>query len=422
MTAQIVVLNQRGASVASDSLVTFGRSDTLRTMNAADKMFDAGPGHSVAVLHSGAAQFMQIHFEVLIAQWRRSLGDPLPTLSDYATSYCSWLVEQKHLFGGEPQDAMFTWLLDDVYLSIHRELRRRLTGDSLYDEPWDTIDVKAAVNSVVTARAETLAGGDMLPGIDVDATAEWVLERTDRISASFDWIFNDVPRTEAADRILLEEIPLLVVTRAVPWEVDATVVFVGYGAHDTFPSYTSVIITGIINDTLMVRPFIDAQMTAQSRGIITTFGQDEAVQTFIRAYNYDFLSAAHKRLDSVLDDLLDSDTVTPAEDAGDTEDDAGADSEEPKSRSAYHQELDDDFTNVSWEGFVKPMLDTVSVLSPSDMLRMAESLIGIQALRAATSTGLPSVGGPIDLALITRNEGVQWVRRKDHLTDFQRDW
>ena len=415
MTAQIALLNGLCASVASDSLVTVGRGDNVRTMKTADKMFDTGPGHSVAVLHSGSTHFMQVHFEVLMTEWRRSLGDPLPTLADYATSYCDWLVEQKHLFGEESQDLMLTWLLDDVYLSIHGELTRRLEADNLVNEPWDTIDVKATVNSVVTARAEALAGHDLLPGMDVDSAVAWVHERTDRISASCAGVFNDVPRTESADRILLEEIPQLVVTRAEPWDIESTVAFVGYGAHDTFPSYTSVIITGVVNDTLMVRPFKDAQITAHCHSIVTTFGQDEAVQTFLRAYNYDFLAAAHRRLDSVLDDLLDSDAVAPAVAEG--AEGAADEGEVRDARSTYHQALDDDFKELSWKSFVSPMLDTISVLPRADMIRMAESLVEVQALRAASSADLPSVGGPIDLVLITRDEGVQWVRRKDPIAD-----
>ena len=420
MTAQIALLNQRCAAVASDSILTIGSGARLRTMSTADKMFDTGPGHSVAVLHSGSASFMQVHYEVLLTEWRRSLGDPLPSLADYAASFSTWLVAHERLFGTETQEGFLTWLLDDIFLSIRNELARRLDDDGLTDEPWDTVDVVAAVNSVVSARADLLSSYEPLPDIDADATIAWVLERQELISKSFSWVFDDVPRTESSDRILMQQIPRLIVSHSTPWDADATVTFVGFGADDTFPGYVSLGITGIINNTLLARPTKDGQIAPSSRGMVTTFGQDEAVHTFIRAYNHEFLAAAHRRLDSVLNDLLPSNPIEAA--AADVEVDAEADAEgEIDARSAYHQKLDDDFTDLSWDAFVRPMLETIRVLPPADMLRMAESLVGIQALRAASSNDLPSVGGPIDLALITREHGVQWVRRKDPVVDLQRE-
>jgi hypothetical protein len=59
------------------------------------------------------------------------------------------------------------------------------------------------------------------------------------------------------------------------------------------------------------------------------------------------------------------------------------------------------------------MLDTIETLPPADLARMAEALVGVQALRAASTRRQPSVGGPIDVVVITRRHGVQWVRRKE---------
>ena len=81
MTAQIAIFNERCVSVASDSVVTIGRGERQRTMSAAEKMFETGTGHPVVALHSGSANFMLVPYEVLIAEWRRSLNGPLATLA-----------------------------------------------------------------------------------------------------------------------------------------------------------------------------------------------------------------------------------------------------------------------------------------------------------------------------------------------------
>jgi hypothetical protein len=46
------------------------------------------------------------------------------------------------------------------------------------------------------------------------------------------------------------------------------------------------------------------------------------------------------------------------------------------------------------------------------MAGLAETLISLQSLKEKLTKPSETVGGPIDVAVITRNEGLVWIKRK----------
>ena len=46
------------------------------------------------------------------------------------------------------------------------------------------------------------------------------------------------------------------------------------------------------------------------------------------------------------------------------------------------------------------------------MAELAETLVNLQSLKEKVTKPSESVGGPVDVAIITRHEGLVWVKRK----------
>ena len=65
--------------------------------------------------------------------------------------------------------------------------------------------------------------------------------------------------------------------------------------------------------------------------------------------------------------------------------------------------------------YYDPVEGAVSFMSKAEMAQMAESLINITSLRRHVSVyGDESVGGPVDVAVISRGEGLIWIKRKHY--------
>ena len=62
--------------------------------------------------------------------------------------------------------------------------------------------------------------------------------------------------------------------------------------------------------------------------------------------------------------------------------------------------------------YIFGLYDSVAYFNVQDMATMAESLISITKLQRHITSSEETVGGPIDVAVITRSEGFTWVRHK----------
>jgi hypothetical protein len=328
------------------------------------------------------------------------LVQPLDTVRDYAESYCAWLLNEKTLFGPEQQDRLLSWLLRDYYLAIRARIIRRLSDLGLSELPWDNRDVVAVTDAEVAQGLSVLDSREDLLRSDETVAAAGIANSAHVIREAFDFVFDDVPRTVASDSVLLNEIPPLLLTKSEPWSLDSTVAFIGYGQAEVFPGHQVVEFTGIVNDTLLADWWETITISQSNRSVVTPFAQSEAIFTFLRAYNSDFLVAAHQRLDATIDEVSGSDRAADS-------------AEQEEFRSAAHVALEEDFDTLSSERFITPMLDTVEALPRYDVARMADALVGVQALRAASGDQQPSVGGPIDVLVISRDHGVEWIRRKN---------
>lgn len=65
-----------------------------------------------------------------------------------------------------------------------------------------------------------------------------------------------------------------------------------------------------------------------------------------------------------------------------------------------------------FDTFIKGIVDAVDSFNIEDMAKMAESLISITNLQRHFSSSEESVGGPVDVAVITKSEGFVWVNHK----------
>jgi len=62
--------------------------------------------------------------------------------------------------------------------------------------------------------------------------------------------------------------------------------------------------------------------------------------------------------------------------------------------------------------FLEPLRNAMAGLPVADLAVVAKSLVELQALRQTTTAEIGTVGGPIDVATISRDIGFRWIRHK----------
>jgi hypothetical protein len=70
------------------------------------------------------------------------------------------------------------------------------------------------------------------------------------------------------------------------------------------------------------------------------------------------------------------------------------------------------FREESRKKHSKPIIETTAVLNKEELAQMAETLINLESFRKQVVFGEETVGGPIDVAVITKGDGLIWIKRK----------
>lgn len=64
--------------------------------------------------------------------------------------------------------------------------------------------------------------------------------------------------------------------------------------------------------------------------------------------------------------------------------------------------------------YVSPVLRAVMVLPKDELAEMAESLVNLTSFKRRVSMDLETVGGAIDVAVISKGDGFVWIKRKHY--------
>ena len=64
--------------------------------------------------------------------------------------------------------------------------------------------------------------------------------------------------------------------------------------------------------------------------------------------------------------------------------------------------------------FVDSIMDVVEHLPKEELASMAEALVSLTSLKRRVSLEQETVGGPIDVAVISKGDGFIWIKRKHY--------
>lgn len=192
-------------------------------------------------------------------------------------------------------------------------------------------------------------------------------------------------------------------------------VFVGYGEKEIYPSLIPVNISSLVVDGHL-KYFIDQTNVAKisehgSWAVISPFAQVDVVQTIIRGINPSFQDIIYNVIGKSIESYTDAIT-------GILDKDPSTISVSTAIKGLDKQSVIKGIaTQINKEMFnlySKPLIDTVAHLDKEDMANMAESFISLTSLVRRMQPGEETVGGPVDVAVISKGDGFVWINRKHY--------
>ena len=65
---------------------------------------------------------------------------------------------------------------------------------------------------------------------------------------------------------------------------------------------------------------------------------------------------------------------------------------------------------------VVPIINVVISLPKTELAAMAESLVNLTSLKRKVSLQAETVGGPVDVAVISKRDGFVWIKKKQYFS------
>lgn len=399
MTAIVAVLNKHAAAIAADSAVTMG--NTHKVVNSANKIFTLSKYHPVAVMTYSNAAFMGVPWDIIIKEYRKELGEKaFPFLKDYVDDFIRFL-HSRHFFCDEKTQRTFLALQLDSFVNICRKEIFREKGTKPEEQTSDVLVEK--LQNCMASNKKNLKCPEFY-GYEYDA-------------------FKKIAFAEVEDYAKLKELEIQEIlcesffyylSARLNTSLDTGLVFVGYGESEIYPSLFPInVLLGIDNH---LRYFVDenniAIISEHGPGaVICPFAQVDVTQTIIRGINpsfqdiiYNVIEESIKSFSNAITSKLDADPSTATVSSAIKGLDINS-----VIRDITHQinrEMRDTYT--------APLLNTVVSLDKEDMANMAESFISLTSLVRRMQPGEETVGGPVDVAVISKGDGFVWINRKHY--------
>jgi len=405
LTSQIVLMNKLGVALATDSSITIRHGENTRTYGSAEKIFSLPNEHKVALLHSGSTEFMGHPYEVLITEWKKTLNRPLSDVKSYAESFVRWLSHRSDLFSQDLQEDFFEDHATDYFLDLRKVLLERLESNQMSTDTWNSAETLEFTANFFTKDLDWLRSLNTCEGLSEKWAETVATSIQHKLKEATDFVFDDTPWDVTSSEIV-QMIGKEIIYRTIGNEQDARVAFVGYGFEQMYPEHVWVDLRGLIGDK--PRYTIESLLvTNDNDSWLQTHAQSEAIHTYLRAYHVSFLDKAKSNLrEAVLEILEKLDGKFDNETYLELENDISVLKEEAVDK------LVKAFEDNSHNRFVKPFTGTLAGLPTTSLAKMAESLIELQILRQSSQGIQDTVGGPVDVAVITLETGFTWFRHK----------
>jgi len=427
MTSEVVLMNRQAVAMAADSAVTISGDRYLKTYQSVDKLFPLVDGQPVAVMIYNNAEIMSTPWETVISLYReQARGRPLETVSAYAQDFMEFLSGNPDLFPPEHQDTEFFKVVAVVYSVIAEEFDRQV-HQFQQSQSGPLRDHLSAVFEYVVGQihADYQRYEDDSPRGDLPCFPHGMGEQVRRrygseieqlIASLMESLKNEFPGlvVSEATKAQLREIAVFAVTKDAFFEHFTGVVFAGFGARETFPSMRSYLASSVILGILKRKQDRAADINADSGPVFQPFAQDRMIRTFLTGmdqYLRMFIFSETLKLSTGLV----TDIVGRTPNLSDAQRNAiYKDYSQNNLRHAL-MEFFRSVDNYQYTVHTRPILRAINSLPKKELGETAASLIKLNSFQQKVMNSIETVGGPIDVAVITRNGGLEWSREKAQL-------
>lgn len=415
MTAEVAILNKLGIALAADSAVTISEgTNNRKVFNTADKLFELSQAQPIACMVFSNLQFMQAPLQVLIKEFRRTKY-PTETVEQATSALLKYLT--KYAKDSDEQikrGIVYTNGLEFYKVILGRAnhlLERRLADPNwiieatkekpflqIISELWET--AVSALERVTEQWPDAEFVGDF-------PTNDWLNDIIHQVLSDAEQSPPDDRRDDVTSLIIK------MMRKATPLESSTGLVVAGYGEKELFPTLVHYEVFSPVAGALKFRKIEVVDIARKGpRARVMAFAQREMAERFLFGLDVqikDKIVRFCRQTVSAIGDLAQS-LVT-----------FGNDAESEAFRTNLKTAEDSFVSDLETLGMdtirdesQRAVEDMVEFMPKQDLAEFAEALVNLSSVQRRVHSGFETVGGPIDVAVISKSEGLVWVKRKHY--------
>ena len=415
MTAVVGIMNKRGVAIAADSAVTMVRHNERKIANTANKMLRLSSAQPVSIMITGNATFLGTPWDVIIRRYRQKRGHlSLPTVEAVVNDFLAYIPTEKQVFDPGIQESYVYYIFNQLFDQIEPEYPFDIETDD--DDNITNLDeIVEEYQDQISMLLNRWNDGKIEPAFK-DYSFERFLEYTSEIwnifvekrinpflcdypEALFDYLREDF--LELAYIYLIHQCDL----------EEALLVFSGFGADEEYPSLIAVRVNEGFDSHICYRIGKDdiVHITDQNETAICPFAQTDIMDALLTGIHPSLKNEALERNSVYLDNYRDqvSDYLYANDEITDELEEA-INQVKSNDLSADFQSFEEQRELDSKQSWLKALKN----YDLQNMARLAENLVAITGFERHMTFQQEGVGGPIDLAVITKNDGFIWLNRK----------
>lgn len=444
MTSVVGILNKRGVAIAADSAVTRSIGTMEKVTKNGNKMVRLSDVDPITVMFTGNGAFLSVTWDVIARKYRQQRGMiHHSTVEDLARDFFDYIASTPVFWSDEACDRILKYLTRKVFdeanneISILYENARKRNGTMVRPATFR----KAFIQNL-RAIARDYSGQGRCPqfeGYTIEQfrkSASGILDDffNDKYDANLgnydipdilkdpafdffnspksDYVISHYPKDVLeAIRPVFEETLLTVMGSRIEDDFKAVLVFAGYGNDQKYPSLVSATVCEgydfKVNYTINPK---DIVCISDRRPVaICPFAQDDVIKSLIRGVYEGWSENALSELQDITNpwgsNVFDADSPEeePDFEFNDLLDEVESDDLHKKfTREAGRLQ---NAKQRKWE-------KALERYDLEEMATLADSLINLTEFHRILTFSQEGVGGLVDLAVISRNEGFTWLRRK----------
>lgn len=409
-------MNKNGVAMAADSAATlvnfFGRG---KVYNSANKLFRLSKISSIGILVYENSSINNIPWELIIKKFRSKTNKSRwSSLRECSNSFIQHL-NLNDIDKEKSENWYVRSVIDRILFSFSNSLQKEIVNiiNNKQNSNIQENEINESIANFVGKELNLLENSKIFKG--VSENIEKIIDEKYGIllAKKIEAFFASFQRFSYLSP-LIHKICVKALYRENKWSPYTGIAFCGYGDDEYFPGCIVLRAFGVLNGCFLYTELMSSRITIDDEVLILPLAQSDVANTFICGMSPQTQSNLIQRTEIIRakffktleESLLTQDFIIKEKEANAK---FIVKTIIDKYIDAYLKNIDSILQDNANE-----ITAAVVNLSVPDLALMAKNLVEMTSFKRRVSLDLETVGGPIDVAVISKGDGFIWIERKHY--------